>query len=120
MKSSIFSLLCIIAIMACTNSPKVSENIGEAQVKEAQTVTQNFLDALARNDSTAIFATFSSNPEGIYAVGGQFQKIVDMMPVAHQMIRGISTQTFENVSDHYLILSPEVFIYDFTFYGAKI
>ena len=113
MKTSIFSLLCIIAIMACTNSPKVSENIGEAQVKEAQTVTQNFLDALARNDSTAIFAAFSSNPEGIYAMNGEFQKIVDMMPIAHQMIRGISKQTFENITEHHLFLGPTVFIYDY-------
>jgi hypothetical protein len=113
MKTSNFSLLCVIAIVSCTNSPKFGENISEAQMKEAQTVAQNFLDALARNDSTTIFATFSSNPEGIYAMNGEFQKIVDMMPVAHQMIRDISKQTFENVSDHYLFLSSTVFIYDY-------
>jgi hypothetical protein len=113
MKTSIFSLLCVIAIMACTNSPKVSENIGEAQMKEAQTVAQNFMDALARNDSTAIFATFSSNPEGIYAMNGEFQKIVDMMPAAHQMISGILKQTFENITEHYLFLGPTAFIYDY-------
>jgi hypothetical protein len=113
MKTSIFSLLCVIAIIACTNSPKVSENISEAQMKEAQTIAQNFLDALARNDSTVIFATFSSNPEGVYAMNGEFQKIVDMMPAAHQMISGISKQTFENVSDHYLFLTSTIFIYDY-------
>lgn len=113
MKTSIFSLLCVIAIIACTNSPKVSENISEAQMKEAQTIAQNFLDALARNDSTAIFDAFSSNPEGIYAMNGEFQKIVDMMPAAHQMISGISRQTFENVSDHYLFLTSTIFIYDY-------
>lgn len=113
MKTSIFSFLCVIAIIACTNSPKVSENISEAQMKEAQNVAQNFLDALARNDSTAIFATFSGNPEGIYSMNGEFQKNVDMMPAAHQMFRGVSKQTFENVSDHYLFLSPTIFIYDY-------
>jgi len=86
MKTSIFSVFCVIAIVSRTNSPKVSENISEAQMKEARTVAQNFLEALARNDSTTIFAIFSGNPEGIYAMNGEFQKIVDMMPAAHQMM----------------------------------
>jgi hypothetical protein len=113
MKTLIFTLLCVIAITACTNSPKDNENISEAQKKEAQTVAQNFLDILAKNDSTAIFATFSSNPEGIYAVSGDFQKIVDMMPVVHQMLSGISKQTFENLTDHYLFFNSTTFIYDY-------
>jgi len=113
MKTTILSLLCALAVAACTNSPEVSEKITETQMKEAKTTAQNFLDALARNDSAAIFATFSDNPEGIYAMNGEFQKIVDMMPAAHQMIGSISKQTFENVSDHFLFLSPVVFVYDY-------
>lgn len=113
MKTSIFSFFCVIANIACPNSPKVSENISEAQMKEAHNVAQNFLDALARNDSTAIFATFSGNPEGIYSVNGEFQKNVDMMPAAQQMFSGVLKQTFENVSDHYLFLSPTIFVYDY-------
>jgi hypothetical protein len=113
MKTFVISWLCVIAITACTNTPKNSENISEAQIKEAQTVVQNFLDNLAKNDSTAILATFSSNPEGIYAMGGEIQKIADMIPVARNMLGGISKQTFENVTDHYLFLSPTIFIYDY-------
>lgn len=113
MKTSIFSLLCVIAIASCTNSPKVSENISEPQMKEAKNIAQNFLDALARNDSTAILATFSSNPESIFAINGEFQKIVDMMPAARKMISGISKQTFENTTDHYFFLNSTVFIYDY-------
>jgi len=87
--------------------------VSKAQIKEAQTTAQNFLDDLAKNDSAAILATFSINPEGIYAVGGEIQKIGDMIPVARNMLSGISKQTFENVSDHYLFLSPAIFIYDY-------
>ena len=46
-------------------------------------------------------------------MSGEFQKIVDMMPAAHKMIRGFSKQTFENITDHYLFLGPNVFIYDY-------
>jgi len=113
MKKLIITLLCVIAITSCTNSPKNREFVSEAQIIEAQTVAQNFLDMLAKNDSAAILATFSRNSEGIYAMGGEFQKMVDMMPAASVMLSSISKQTFENVSDHYLFLSPTIFIYDY-------
>lgn len=113
MKTFVISLLCAIAITACTNTTKNRENISEAQIKEAQTVAQNLLDNLAKNDSTAILAAFSGNPEAIYTMGGEIQKIADMIPVARNMLSGISKQTFENVSDHYLFLSPTLFIYDY-------
>jgi hypothetical protein len=113
MKTFIITLLCVIAITACTNSPKDNEIISEAQKKEAQTAAQNFLDAVTRNDTTAIFATFSSNPEFIFAGGGDFQKIAKKLPAARNFLSGVSKQTFENVTDHYLFLSPTIFIYDY-------
>ena len=113
MKTFIITFLCVIVFIACTNSPKNSEITSEAQIKEAQTVAQNFLDILAKNDSTAILAAFTSNSEGIYAMGGEIQKIADMIPVARKMLNGISKQTFENISDHYLFLSSTIFVYDY-------
>jgi hypothetical protein len=113
MKTSIITLLCVIAITACTNTPKNSENIGEAQLKEAQTVAQNFLDNLAKNDTTAIMATFSGNPEFTAVMDGGIYKRADMIPIARTMLGGISKQTFENITDKCLILSPTVFIYDY-------
>jgi len=111
MKTSILTLLCVIAIIACTNSQKNSENISEAQTKEAQTVAQNFLDILAKNDTTAIFATFSS--EAIYSMGGEIKKMTDLIQIARNVNSGISKQTFENITDHYLFLNSTVFIYDY-------
>lgn len=113
MKTSIITFLCVVAMISCTNSPKNSEDISEAQIKEAKTVAQNLLDILAKNDSTAILASFSSNPEGIYSVGGEINKMTDMIPIAHKMLRGISKQTFENITDHYLFLNSTIFIYDY-------
>ncbi len=113
MKTFIITLLYVVAIISCTKSPTNSDNISEAQLKEAQSAARDFLDVLARNDSTALIAAFSSNSEGIYAMGGEYQKIVDMIPTASVMFSGISKQTFENVSDHFLFLSPTVFIYDY-------
>jgi len=113
MKLFIITLLCVIAIIACTNSQKNSENISEAQIKEAQTVAQNFLDILAKNDTAAIYATFSSNPEAIYSMGGEITKMADMIPISRNILSGISKQTFENVTDHYLFLNSTNFIYDY-------
>lgn len=113
MKPFIITLLCVFAFIACTNSQKNSENISEAQIKETQTVAQNFLDILAKNDTTAILATFSRNPEGIYSMGGEIIKMADMIPISRNMLSGISKQTFENVTDHYLFLNSTIFIYDY-------
>ncbi len=113
MKPFIITLLCVFAFIACTNSQKNSENISEAQIKEAQTVAQNFLDILAKNDSTAILATFSSNPEAIYSMGGEIIKMADMIPISRNVLSGISKQTFENVTDHYLLLNSTIFVYDY-------
>jgi hypothetical protein len=113
MKPFIITLLCVFAFIACTNSQKTSENISEDQIKEAQTVAQNFLDILAKNDSTAILATFSSNPEGTYSMGGDIIKMSDMIPISRNIFSGISKQTFENVTDHYLFLNSTIFIYDY-------
>jgi hypothetical protein len=113
MKATIITLLCVFAFTACTNSSKNTENVSEAQIKEAHTVAQNFLDLLAKNDSTAILATFSSNPEGIYSMGGEINKMADMIPIARKMLSGISKQTFENVTDSYLFLNSTIFIYDY-------
>ncbi len=111
MKTSIITLFCVFAIIACTNSQKNSENISEAQTKEAQTVAQNFLDNLAKNDTTAIFATFSS--KAIYSMGGEFKKMADLIQIARSANSGILKQTFENVTDHYLFLNSNIFIYDY-------
>jgi len=113
MKTFIITLLCVIAFIACTNSQKNSENISETQIKEAQSVAQNFLDILAKSDTTALFATFSSNPEATYSMGGEIIKMADLIQNARNTNSGLSKQTFENVTDHYLFLSSTIFIYDY-------
>jgi hypothetical protein len=113
MKTIIITLLCSIALTACTNSPKSGDNISEAQLKEAQTVAKNFLDLLAKNDSAALMSSFSSKPEFTSVVNGGIYKMADIMQIAPDMISGISRQTFENVTDNYLFLSPTIFIYDY-------
>jgi hypothetical protein len=113
MKTFIITLICVIAFIACTNSPKDNEVISEAQKKEAQTVAQNFLDNLAKNDTTAILAAFSNNPEFIYSMGGEFYKMDDFIPMACNSTNDRSKQTFENLTDHYFFLNPTTFIYDY-------
>jgi hypothetical protein len=113
MKTTVISLLCAIIVASCTNSLKHNETASEAQIKEAHTAAQNFLDNLAKNDTAAIMASFSRSPEFTMVEAGGIYKWAEMRPIAQQMLGSISKQTFENITDNYLFLNSSVFIYDY-------
>ncbi len=111
MKNLSYALLCTAILISCGQKKNFDPQTLE---KEAQTVAHNFIDNLSKNDTSAIMATFSKRNDFTVIMNNTMSGREEFHATASQMIPSIEKQTFENMKEKFVILSPETFVYCYT------
>lgn len=113
MKTHFMILSICFMLLSCNTSPLNQNFDKEALLKEAKTVAHDFLDNLAKNDTSAIISLPSENPDFRFIIYGDIYNRQDFLTMARKMLPNIEKQTFENTKETFSLLSPQIFIYSY-------
>jgi hypothetical protein len=111
---TLFIILCFaVAFISCTNSSRNSITDKTALLIEDKKVVQSFMEQLSKIDTSFILNFISANPDFTALIDSSMVGRDDFKTIVRQILPGFTRQTFENISERYVIIGPDLFIYNY-------